>query len=85
MNKVQPIPPQAENNYEQPVKQYESGCSNARNVSVRFDLKSVMDRCGQLFEGIGPQFHTYREKLFSLKSRLDKGRFHLAVLGQFKR
>jgi hypothetical protein len=37
------------------------------------------------FNGLGSRFETEQKQLTELKDRLAEGRFHLAVLGQFKR
>lgn len=36
-------------------------------------------------EGLGQEFLADRDRLISLRNRFEEGRFHLAVLGQFKR
>ena len=44
-------------------------------------LKTTADTTAEL----GPEFDHYRRKLIDLSSRFSDGRFHLAILGQFKR
>jgi predicted GTPase len=48
-------------------------------------LKSLLDKGVNLVSGLGPDFEHESKKLSGLKDRLTDGRFHLAVLGQFKR
>ncbi len=48
-------------------------------------LRLLLDSAERLVRGLGPQFAGDFKKLISLAERLDEGRFHLAVLGQFKR
>ncbi|CEP68118.1 Dynamin, GTPase domain [Moorella glycerini] len=39
----------------------------------------------ELLNGLGPEFKEERQKIHALQERLLNERFHLAVLGQFKR
>jgi ribosome biogenesis GTPase A len=48
-------------------------------------LPDLLDKAAVISSDLGPQFHHYRQKLNDLASRYCEGRFHLAVLGQFKR
>jgi len=48
-------------------------------------LISLLDKGVNLISGLGPDFEHKTKKLSGLKDRLMDGRFHLAVLGQFKR
>ena len=48
-------------------------------------LISLLDKGVNLISGLGPDFEHKTKKLSALKDRLMDGRFHLAVLGQFKR
>ena len=48
-------------------------------------LISLLDKAVNLMSGLGPDFEHKTKKLSGLKDRLMDGRFHLAVLGQFKR
>jgi GTP-binding protein EngB required for normal cell division len=48
-------------------------------------LSGLLDKTSDTISGIGPQFLHYGRKLNELASRYGEGRFHLAVLGQFKR
>ena len=57
-----------------------------RNLEASNDwLMSLLDKGVSLVSGLGPNFEHEAKKLFDLKNRLMDGRFHLAVLGQFKR
>lgn len=48
-------------------------------------LASAIARAQRVVDAAGPSYISYREKLGALKQRLEEKRFHLAVLGQFKR
>jgi ribosome biogenesis GTPase A len=48
-------------------------------------LISLLDKGVNLISGLGPDFGHKTKTLSGLKDRLMDGRFHLAVLGQFKR
>jgi hypothetical protein len=48
-------------------------------------LLSFLEKSESLISEIGLGCALYQEKLTELKNRLVEGRFHLAVLGQFKR
>jgi len=48
-------------------------------------LRTLLDEAAAILETVGPEFGHAREHLVALRERLDEGRFHLAVLGQFKR
>ncbi len=48
-------------------------------------LSSLLSKAAGIISDIGPQFSHYSQKLNDLLSRYSEGRFHLAVLGQFKR
>jgi GTP-binding protein EngB required for normal cell division len=48
-------------------------------------LSDLLDKAAGTISGLGPQFLHYSQKLNDLASRYSEGRFHLAVLGQFKR
>ena len=51
----------------------------------RPSLSVLLDRTADTVSQIGPQFMHYSRKLNGLADRYAEGRFHLAVLGQFKR
>jgi ribosome biogenesis GTPase A len=48
-------------------------------------LSSLLGKAVDTVSEIGPEFIRYGRKLSDLINRLSEGRFHLAVLGQFKR
>jgi ribosome biogenesis GTPase A len=48
-------------------------------------LSDLLVKTSDTISDIGPQFLHYRRKLKDLAVRYSEGRFHLAVLGQFKR
>jgi ribosome biogenesis GTPase A len=54
-------------------------CNNRSSLATL--LKKTTDTVVEL----GPEFDHYRRKLAGLSNRFSEGRFHLAVLGQFKR
>ncbi len=49
------------------------------------DLAWHFDRLRRCLEELGPEFARDQRRLAELSTRPDEGRFHLAVLGQFKR
>jgi GTPase SAR1 family protein len=49
------------------------------------DLKNLLERGGRLCEEAGDGLSNFRSRLAELQERLTEERFHLAVLGQFKR
>ena len=51
----------------------------------RAPLAALLGKTAVTVAEIGPQFVHYGRKLTELGSRFSEGRFHLAVLGQFKR
>ena len=48
-------------------------------------LAAMLEKTADTVSKIGPQFIHYGSKLNDLSNRFSEGRFHLAVLGQFKR
>ena len=48
-------------------------------------LSDLLGKTAGIMSDLDPQFLHYRQKLNDLASRYSEGRFHLAVLGQFKR
>ena len=48
-------------------------------------LSDLLGKTARIMSDLGPQFLHYRQHLDELASRYAEGRFHLAVLGQFKR
>jgi GTPase Era involved in 16S rRNA processing len=57
----------------------------ARTLVAGVDLSAVLGRTISLVQGLGEDFAGDDGRLEELKARLAQGRFHLAVLGQFKR
>jgi len=49
------------------------------------NLSTLIDLAVRTLGGMGSEFTTEQSRLAGLKDRLAEGRFHLAVLGQFKR
>jgi len=49
------------------------------------DFQILLGKALKHVDGLRPEFIGDAEKLLSLRERLEEGRFHLAVLGQFKR
>ena len=56
-----------------------------RASSPTTDVKSLLERLRCCLNEIGPEFARDERRVAELSDRLDQGRFHLAVLGQFKR
>ena len=56
-----------------------------RDLKNSIDLPSLLDRVVKFVKYLGVEFSSEHNKLISLQERLSEGRFHLAVLGQFKR
>ena len=57
----------------------------SRFCDNRSPLADLLGKAADTASEIGPQFVHYGRKLTDLSNRLSEGRFHLAVLGQFKR
>lgn len=51
----------------------------------RPSLADLLEKTAVTTAELGPQFDHYCNKLIDLRNRFSEGRFHLAVLGQFKR
>jgi len=51
----------------------------------RVKIEEALKKCIAILDASEDEFKSSKEKLSELLSRLNKGRFHLAVLGQFKR
>jgi len=60
-------------------------CSPAEESRAALDFQFLLAEAIRRIDSLGAQFASNREKLAFLRSRLEDGRFHLAVLGQFKR
>lgn len=64
----------------------EDGCRGYAPTELSADgLIAILDRGVKLLEELGEPFFTDRIRLRELEERLTAERFHLAVLGQFKR
>ena len=64
----------------------EDGCKGYAPTELSADgLLAILDRGLKLFDELGELFSTDRIRLRELEERLTAERFHLAVLGQFKR
>jgi GTPase SAR1 family protein len=48
-------------------------------------LTALLAKAAETISDIGPEFLHYSQKISDLSNRFSEGRFHLAVLGQFKR
>jgi GTP-binding protein EngB required for normal cell division len=59
------------------------GPDPADRASIDFQL--LVGKALKKVDDLGAEFSTAKDKLLSLRARLEEGRFHLAVLGQFKR
>lgn len=62
-----------------------SSSSSPNRPRQAADLASVFERLCTCLRELGPEFARDERRLAELNKRLDEGRFHLAVLGQFKR
>jgi hypothetical protein len=60
-------------------------CSHECDAEDSRGFHLLLDNAERLVLGLAPQFAEDLKKLVFLAERLDEGRFHLAVLGQFKR
>lgn len=60
-------------------------CIAASPSRMSMDFQLLLGEAINGMESLGPEFCAHTDKLLSLRSRLEEGRFHLAVLGQFKR
>ena len=57
----------------------------APESSPAADARSLFSRLRGCLQELGPEFARDEHRVVELSERLDQGRFHLAVLGQFKR
>jgi hypothetical protein len=65
-----------------------SGCEalpSEHESRAAMDFQILVGEAIKNVDGLGPEFTADAEKLHFLRERLEEGRFHLAVLGQFKR
>ncbi len=60
-------------------------CSPEQDSRASIDFQLLLGEALRIVDSLGGQFSRDSEKLLSLRTRLEEGRFHLAVLGQFKR
>jgi len=58
---------------------------NEAESRAAIDFQLLLGKAVKNVDGLGPEFTGDTEKLLFLRERLEEGRFHLAVLGQFKR
>jgi len=66
-------------------EQNESRVVTASQVSSASKLSLLLKHTSSLVDGVGPVFTSQAQSLRDLLGRLREQRFHLAVLGQFKR
>lgn len=62
-----------------------STCSPDQADRDSIDFQILIGEALKKVDDLGAEFSADKDKLFSLRARLEQGRFHLAVLGQFKR
>lgn len=60
-------------------------CNSSLKRPESLDLPEIISRSIEYIESTGGDFSVFSERLNALKVRWEEGRFHLAVLGQFKR
>ncbi len=62
-----------------------SSCSPEQDSRASIDFQLLLGEALRVVDCLGGPFSGDSERLLSLRARLEEGRFHLAVLGQFKR
>lgn len=62
-----------------------SSCSPEQDSRSSIDFQLLFGEALRIVGSLGDQFSGDNEKLLAFRIRLEEGRFHLAVLGQFKR
>lgn len=62
-----------------------TGDTNPDVLATAPQLRSLIDQAAGFIQGLDPDLATSARKLHELSLRLQEERFHLAVLGQFKR
>jgi hypothetical protein len=62
-----------------------SSCSPEQDSRASIDFQLLLGEALRIVDSLGHHFSADSERLLSLRTRLEEGRFHLAVLGQFKR
>jgi GTP-binding protein EngB required for normal cell division len=60
-------------------------CSRNTGFQASIDFQILLGEAIKKMENLDAEFLVDRERLLALRTRLEEGRFHLAVLGQFKR
>ncbi len=60
-------------------------CLDQEDSRPPIDFQLLLGDALRIVDSLGSQFSGDRETLLALRTRLEEGRFHLAVLGQFKR
>jgi GTPase Era involved in 16S rRNA processing len=58
---------------------------SSKNGGIADELKELLDRVRRVCDELGKGFSDSLRRVAELQERLDEERFHLAVLGQFKR
>ncbi len=62
-----------------------ASCNSDTEGFASNSFQLLLGEAADKLEELGEELVPARERLLSLRSRLEEGRFHLAVLGQFKR
>ncbi len=62
-----------------------SSCSPEQDSRASIDFQLLLGEALRIVDCLGGPFSGGTERLLSLRTRMEEGRFHLAVLGQFKR
>ncbi|MFH0823998.1 MAG: dynamin family protein [Pseudomonadota bacterium] len=60
-------------------------CEPDSGTRASMDFQLLLGEAIGKLESLGPEFSADKERLASIRLRFEEGRFHLAVLGQFKR
>ncbi len=60
-------------------------CAPDSTTRASMDFQLLLGETIKKVDGLGADFLPDKDRLLSLRGRLEEGRFHLAVLGQFKR
>lgn len=69
----------------QPAKMESVSCSPDPGFQASVDFQILLGEAIKRLEDLGAEFISDKDRLLGLRTRLEEGRFHLAVLGQFKR
>lgn len=62
-----------------------ASCKPDAGSRTCYNFQLLLNEAIKKVEGLGQEFLADRDRLLSLLTRFEEGRFHLAVLGQFKR